>query len=133
MGDVYAARDTALGRMVALKIIPPEMAFSEDRRVRFKREAQAVAALNHPNIVTVFSVEEDEGIHFITMELVRGKTLTELLAKTGLELSHFLDLALALTDVVSAAHRKGIIHRDLKPDNLMEDEDGGSRSWTSVW
>ncbi len=80
MGEVYVAEDTKLHRNVALKILPPEMA-SDERRHRFEREAQAVAALNHPNIVTVFSVEEAEGIHFITMELVKGKTLTELIPK----------------------------------------------------
>ena len=79
MGDVYLAEDTKLDRKVALKVLPPEMAESEQRRSRFKREAKALAALDHPNIVQVFSVEEAEGTPFITMQLVQGKTLTELL------------------------------------------------------
>ncbi len=73
MGDVYLAEDTKLGRKVALKVLPPELAESEERRTRFKREARALAALDHPNIVQVFSVEEAEGIHFITMQLVQGQ------------------------------------------------------------
>ena len=75
MGDVYVAEDAELSRKVALKVLPAEMAESEERRARFRREAKAIAALNHPNIVHVYSVEEVEGVHFITMELVSGKTL----------------------------------------------------------
>ena len=118
MGEVYVAEDTKLSRQVALKALPPEMASSE-RRMRFEREAKAVAALNHPNIVTIHSVEEAEGIHFITMELVRGKTLSELIPQKGLPLNKFFEVAIPLADAVSAAHQKGITHRDLKPDNLM--------------
>ena len=123
MGEVYVAEDTKLHRNVALKILPPEMA-SEERRHRFEREAQAIAALNHPNIVTVFSVEESEGVHFITMELVQGKTLSELIPKKGLPLNKFFEIAIPLADAVSAAHEKGIVHRDLKPDNLMVSDEG---------
>lgn len=118
MGEVYVAEDTKLSRQVALKLLPPEMASSE-RRMRFEREAKAVAALNHPNIVTIHSVEEAEGIHFITMELVRGKTLSELIPQKGLPLNKFFEVAIPLADAVSAAHQKGITHRDLKPENLM--------------
>jgi serine/threonine protein kinase len=124
MGDVYLAEDTELNRPIALKVLPVEFASSEERRARFKREAQAVAALNHPHIVTVYSVEESEGVHFITMELVRGKTLTELIPKRGLPFSKFLEIALPLADAVAAAHEKGVLHRDLKPDNLMVSEEG---------
>ena len=123
MGDVYLAEDTKLDRKVALKVLPPELAESEMRRARFQREAKAIAALNHPNIVHVYSVEEVEGVHFITMELVQGKTLTELIPKKGLALNKFFELAIPLADAVSAAHQKGIIHRDLKPGNLMQDEE----------
>ncbi len=122
MGEVYRAKDPKLEREIAIKVLPPEMA-STERLSRFEREAKAVAALNHPNIVTVHSVEESDGIHFITMELVRGKTLTELIPKKGLALNKFFELAIPLADAVSAAHQKGIIHRDLKPDNLMQDEE----------
>ena len=81
MCAIYLAEDTKLGRKVALKVLPPELAESEERRARFKREAKALAALDHPNIVQVFSVEEAEGVHFITMQLVKGKTLAELIPK----------------------------------------------------
>ena len=94
------------------------------RRARFKREAKAIAALDHPNIVQVFSVEEAEGIHFITMQLVHGKTLTELLPKNGFPLNKFFEIAIPLADAVAAAHQEGITHRDLKPDNMMVGEDG---------
>jgi serine/threonine protein kinase len=123
MGDVYVAEDTKLHRNVALKILPPEMA-TEERRQRFEREAQAIAALNHPNIVTIHSVEETEGVHFITMELVKGKTLTELIPKRGLPLAKLLEIAIPLADAVSAAHEQGITHRDVKPDNLMVSDEG---------
>ena len=89
MGEVYVAEDSKLGRKVALKVLPPEMAADEERRARFAREAQAVAALNHPNIVTVFSVEEAGGVHFITMELVQGKTLTE--RRRSYQIQHFFN------------------------------------------
>ena len=124
MADVYVAEDTELGRKVALKVLPPEMAASEDRRARFKREARAIAALNHPNIVTVYSVEEADGVHFMTMELVRGKTLSELQPKNGFALSKFLEISIPLADAVAAAHQEGITHRDLKPDNVMQSDDG---------
>jgi serine/threonine protein kinase len=124
MGDVYLAEDNELGRQIALKVLPPDLASSEERRARFKREAKAVAALNHPHIVTVHSVEEAEGVHFITMELVRGKTLSEVIPKKGLSLAKFLEIAIPLADAVSAAHEKGVLHRDLKPDNLMLGDDG---------
>ena len=119
MGEVYLAKDTKLDRKIALKVLPPELAESKERRARFKREAKAVAALNHPNIVTVYSVEEDDGVHFITMELVKGKTVTELLPKTGFPLSKFFEVAIPLANAVAAAHQEGITHRDLKPDNMM--------------
>ena len=123
MGDVYVADDTKLSRKVALKVLPEEMA-SGERLSRFEREAKAIAALNHPNIVHVYSVEEADGVHFITMELVRGKTLAELLPKNGFSLAKFFDLATPLADAVSAAHDEGITHRDLKPDNVMLSDDG---------
>ena len=89
MGEVYAAEDTRLGRKVALKILPGAMAADPERRNRFESEARAVAALNHPNIVTLYSVEEADGIFFLTMELVHGKTLAEIVSNQGLPLQHF--------------------------------------------
>jgi len=124
MGDVYLAEDTDLERRVALKVLPPELAESEERRARFQREAKAVAALNHPHIVTVHSVEHADGVHFITMELVRGKTLSELIPRKGLSLAKFLEIAIPLADAVAAAHEKGVLHRDLKPENLMLSDEG---------
>ena len=105
-------------------MLPPELAESEQRRARFKSEAKALAALDHPNIVQVFSVEEAEGIHFITMQLVRGKTLTELLPNNGFPLDKLFEIAIQLAEAVAAAHQVGITHRDLKPDNMMLGEDG---------
>ena len=124
MGDVYLAEDTKLDRKIALKVLPPDLAESEERRARFQREAKAIAALDHPNIVHVYSVEEAAGVHFITMQLVHGETLTELLPRNGFPLNKFFDIAIPLADAVAAAHQEGITHRDLKPDNMMVGEDG---------
>jgi serine/threonine protein kinase len=124
MGAVYLALDTKLDRKIALKVLPPELAESEERRTRFKREAKAIAALNHPNIITIHSVEEVDGIHFITMELVKGKTLTQLIPQKGFPLDKFFEIAIPVVDAVAAAHREGIVHRDLKPGNIMVTDDG---------
>jgi serine/threonine protein kinase len=119
MGEVYRARDTQLGREVAIKVLPPEMAADPSRLERFKREAKSVAALNHPNIVTLFSVEEAEGIHFLTLELVTGKAIDVLLPPDGFDLKRLFALAIPIADAVASAHDKGIVHRDLKPANVM--------------
>jgi serine/threonine protein kinase len=125
MGAVYRARDTSLDREVALKVLPPEVATNPDRLQRFRREARAVAALNHPNIVTIFSVEEDSGLHFLTMELVEGRGLDEIVAtEGGFARESFFEVAISLADAVAAAHARGIVHRDLKPANLMLDAEG---------
>ena len=127
MGEVFLARDEKLGRKVALKVLPPEAAENQERLERFRREAKAVAALNHPNIVTIYSVEEVDGLHFLTMEYVEGKTLSEVVPKSGLSLERFFEIAGSLADALSKAHEKGIIHRDLKPRNVMVDLDGRIR------
>ncbi len=131
MGVVWKAEDTKLLRHVALKVLPEPMAADPDRRARFEREARAVAALNHPNIVTLHSVEEADtpagSVHFITMELVEGQNLTHFLPKGGFQLNRLLEIAIPLADAVSRAHRAGITHRDLKPDNIMIDGDGRLR------
>jgi eukaryotic-like serine/threonine-protein kinase len=119
MGEVYRARDPRLNRSIALKILPEEMAADPERRKRFEHEAQSVAALNHPNIVTVHSVEEAGGVLFMTMELVEGKPLSDLIAHGALPLEQILAFAVPLIDAVSAAHTQGITHRDLKPANVM--------------
>jgi non-specific serine/threonine protein kinase len=124
MGTVYLAEDTSLGRRVALKVLPSQMASDPDRLRRFKREAKTVAALSHPNIVTLYSVEESDYGHFITMELVEGESLEELIGAHGLSLEKIFSIAIPLADALSAAHRQGITHRDLKPANVMITGDG---------
>jgi formylglycine-generating enzyme required for sulfatase activity/dienelactone hydrolase len=124
MGAVFLAEDRELGREVALKALPPEMAHDAGLLQRFKQEARAIAALNHPNIVTIYSVEVAGDTHFITMELVRGQRLTDLIPPEGLAIVGLLELAERLCDAVAAAHLQGITHRDLKPDNIMIDEEG---------
>jgi TolB-like protein len=124
MGEVYRARDTKLNRDVALKILPNAFALDADRLARFRREAQAVAALNHPHIVTIFSIEEEDDVPFMTMELIEGCTLDQGIPGGGVSLARFFDIAVALADALSAAHRKHIIHRDLKPANVMVTDDG---------
>jgi serine/threonine-protein kinase len=124
MGSVYRATDTKLGRDVALKVLPADMARDPDRLARFRREARAVAALNHPHIVMLHSVDEDRGVHFLTMELVEGQSLDRLIPSTGLPVTRVIEIAGALADALAAAHEKGIVHRDLKPGNVMVADDG---------
>jgi serine/threonine-protein kinase len=119
MGEVWLARDTRLDREVAIKVLSPEVAADPERLERFRREAKAVAALNHPNIVTIHSVEEENDVPFFTMEYVEGETLSRIIPKEGLDPGRFLDLAIPIADAVSAAHESGITHRDLKPGNIM--------------
>jgi serine/threonine protein kinase/predicted Zn-dependent protease len=124
MGEVYRARDTRLKRDVALKIVPTEMAADPARLERFQREAETVAGLNHPNIVHLYSVEHADELHFLTMELVDGLDLRELLGARELELPEVLEIGIAVADALSSAHTKGVVHRDLKPSNLMRGSDG---------
>ena len=124
MGEVWVAEDAKLGRKVALKTLPARVAADPDRRARFEREARAIAALNHPNIVTIHSVEESEGIVFLTMERIEGRTLAEVIPARGLPLDRFFNLAVPLAGALAAAHQKGITHRDLKPANVMVTSDG---------
>jgi len=124
MGQVYRATDTKLERDVALKVLPADMACDPERLARFQREARAVAALNHPHIVTIFSVEEADGEHFLTMELVEGQSLDRRIPPAGLPGAEIMEIAAALADALSAAHEKSIVHRDLKPANVMVTEEG---------
>jgi serine/threonine protein kinase/Tfp pilus assembly protein PilF len=124
MGAVYKAEDTNLHRQVALKMLREEMASNPDRLERFRREAQAVAALNHPNIVTIYSIEEAPEGHFMTMELVQGKGLDELVTGDGMSSERMMEIARPLIQALVAAHQRGITHRDLKPANVMMTKDG---------
>ncbi|MHC5064874.1 MAG: protein kinase domain-containing protein, partial [Planctomycetota bacterium] len=124
MGEVYRARDSKLDREVAIKVLRPELACQSDRVKRFEREAKAIAALDHPNILTVHTVEESDGLHFITMQLVEGKTLAQMIPKKGMSLEKFFDLAIPMADAIGSAHDHGITHRDLKPANIMVTAEG---------
>lgn len=119
MGEVYKAEDTRLKREVALKVLPPDFASDSERIQRFRREAQTLAALDHPGIITIFSVEEAEGIHFLTMQLIEGQTLEAFIPSGGLPVDQFFEIGIQLADAVAAAHDRGIVHRDLKPSNVM--------------
>jgi serine/threonine protein kinase len=119
MGDVYLAEDTRLKRQVALKFLPSEVATDPIRLERFEHEAQVVAALNHPNIVTVHSIERDGETLFMAMEYLEGQTLAEIIPRGGLPLSRLLTLATQIVDALVAAHSHGVVHRDLKPSNVM--------------
>jgi serine/threonine protein kinase/Tol biopolymer transport system component len=128
MGEVYRSHDTKLGRDVAIKILSRAFANDPDRLARFSREARVLAALNHPNIDAIYGLEEAEGIRFLVLELVEGKTLAETLAHvsggTGLPLRSALNIARQIADALEVAHEKGIIHRDLKPANIKITPDG---------
>jgi serine/threonine protein kinase/Tol biopolymer transport system component len=124
MGEVYRARDTRLGREVAIKVLPTELAGDADRLKRFEREARAASSLNHPNIVTVHEVGETGGAPYLVMELVEGKTLRELLAAGGLPARRVLEVAAQVAGGLAKAHEAGLVHRDLKPENLMVTKDG---------
>ena len=124
MGEVYRAEDTELDRQVALKLLRPEMADAPERLERFRCEAKAAAALNHPSIVTIHSIEEADGQPFLTMELVDGKTLDHHIPEGGITEDRFLNLAVPLADALGIAHAKGIVHRDLKPANIMVTDEG---------
>ena len=124
MGTVYVAEDQNLGRKVAIKLLREEMASNPDRLERFRREAQAVAALNHPNIVTIHSIEESPEGHYITMELVEGTGLDQMITGDGLSSEKVLEISEPLIRALIAAHQRGITHRDLKPANIMVATDG---------
>lgn len=124
MGEVYRATDTKLGRDVALKVLPAEMGHDPERLARFRREAKALAQLDHPNIVTIYSVEECDGVNFLTMQLVAGTPLDRLIPAGGLPLNQIVEIASALGAALEAAHEKGIVHRDLKPANVMLSQEG---------
>lgn len=124
MGEVYLARDQRLGRLVALKILPPSFVYDDERLRRFQTEARSASALNHANILTIYEVGQSEGIHFIATEYIEGQTIRELIQSKNLSLGEVLDIVIQLVTGLSAAHAAGIIHRDVKPENIMRRDDG---------
>jgi serine/threonine protein kinase len=131
MGEVYRARDARLGRDVAIKILPPEFAGNVERRRRFEQESRAAGSLNHPNIVAVYDVGEQDGVFFIISELVEGETLRDLLRKTHgatpMPVRKVIDIGAQIADGLAAAHAASVVHRDLKPDNVMLTRDGRAK------
>jgi non-specific serine/threonine protein kinase len=127
MGEVYLAEDTKLNRKVALKFLPGQLASDVTFKERFKREAQAAAALNHPNIITIHEVSEHEGRPFIAMEYLEGKSLNEVIARKDLSIEEILNIAVQISDGLAKAHQAGIVHRDIKPHNILMDKDGRAR------
>jgi serine/threonine protein kinase len=124
MGEVYRARDTRLGRVVAIKVLPADHMADENRRRRFVQEARAASALNHPNIVTIHEIEFADGNDFIVMEYVPGNTLDAVIPRQGMRLGEVLRIAIPIADAVARAHAAGIVHRDLKPANVMVGPEG---------
>src|ERR1039457_5019622 len=124
MGEVFRAKDTRLGRDVALKILPESFAREPDRLRRFEQEARAVATLNHPNILAVFDIGEHEGSPFLVSELLEGESLREILDRGPLTQRKTIEYGVQIAHGLAAAHEKAIVHRDLKPENIFVTKDG---------
>ncbi len=124
MGEVYLAEDGRLGRKLALKILPAEFTRNPDRLARFEQEARAASALNHPNIITVYEIGEEAGVHFIAFEFIPGRTLRFSLKSGGMDLREALEISIQIISALQAAHEAGITHRDIKPENVMIRPDG---------
>src|SRR5437868_9153695 len=127
MGEVYRARDTRLGRDVAIKVLPAGLSSDADRLRRFEQEARATAALNHPNILAVFDIGSSSGAPFVVSELLEGSTLRERLRTGALPVRKAIEIAVQIAHGLAAAHEKGILHRDLKPENLFLTRDGRAK------
>src|SRR5262252_8921376 len=124
MGQVYRARDTKLNRDVALKVLPEAFALDGDRIARFRREAQVLASLNHPNIAAIHGFEDSGSTHALVLELVEGPTLADRIVKGPIPLDEALPIAKQIAEALEAAHEQGIVHRDLKPANIKLRADG---------
>src|SRR5262245_37820943 len=127
MGEVYRATDTNLKRQVAIKVLPPAVAGDADRLARFQREAEVLAALNHPNIAHIHGLEKSDGTIALIMELVEGSTLADRIAQGPIPITEALPIATQITDGLAAAHEQGIVHRDLKPANIKVRADGTAK------
>src|SRR5262245_52507759 len=124
MGEVYRARDTKLGRDVAIKVLPPAFLIDPERRARFEREARVLATLNHPNIGAIYGFEESDGVRALVLELIDGETLGERIARAPIPINESLRIARAIADGLEAAHERGVVHRDLKPANIKISRNG---------
>ena len=124
MGEVYQARDTTLDRDVALKVLPEAFTSDPDRLARFEREAKVLASLNHPNIGSIYRLEEAEGVRALVLELVEGPTLADRIKQGPIPLDEALPIAKQIAEALEAAHERGVIHRDLKPANIKVKDDG---------
>jgi eukaryotic-like serine/threonine-protein kinase len=124
MGEVYKARDTRLGREVAIKVLPEHLALNAELREGFQREAEAIANLKHPHICTLYDIGEQSGTQYLVMEYLEGETLADRLTKGPLPIEQALKIAIEVSDALDKAHRKGAVHRDIKPGNIMLTKDG---------
>ena len=127
MGEVYRAKDTRLGREVAIKVLPEHLAQNAEALRRFEREAKTLAALSHSNILTIYDVGTEQGVSFVVMELLEGETLRSRIARSALSWEKALQIAIPVAEGLAAAHSKGVIHRDLKPENVFLTSDGRAK------